>query len=317
MTRFQRRRFLQFASALGLALALGPLTPATRPSYAQAAPRKLALLIGIDEYINPQIRPLQGCVTDVELQRRLLRDRYGFADTDILTLTNGEATQGAILTAIEQHLVQQAQPGDVVVLHFSGHTTYIAAADCEASDCWMGVLLPTNAEPWEEGGMSPSYGITQVALEAALSPLATNNLTVVLDVLYGGSFAAQGEFSKGVLLAASLANQFSAEIPLEEGFAGAFTHTLTQHLWQQSGTESFAEVMASVIPATEALARQNRIVQTPIMVTARADDAQQPIYFMAPLVPTGTRPTTRPSARPFTRRNHDLDPWTRPRTSHR
>ncbi|MGG6242685.1 caspase family protein [Nodosilinea sp. AN01ver1] len=311
MTRFQRRRFLQFASAIGLAVGLGSLTPATRPSYAQAAPRKLALLIGIDEYTNPQIRPLRGCVTDVELQRRLLRDRYGFADTDILTLTNGEATREAILGAIAQHLVQQSQMGDVVVLHFSGHTTrdVIADGNCKSGDCWIGALLPTDAELW--GEEFPPSAITRSDLEAALSPLATNNLTMVLDVLYGGSFASNGSgfaqersFFKGVLLAASTVDQLSAEVRLEERYAGAFTHTLTQHLWQQSGTESFAEAMAAVIPATEALARENRIVQTPVLVTARADDAQQPIYFTAPLVPTETSPTTRPSARSVTRQNH-------------
>ncbi len=116
---------------------------------------------------------------------------------------------------------------------------------------------------------------------------------MVLDVLYGGSFAVQDQFSKGVLLAASMANQLSAEIRLEEGFAGAFTHALTQHLWQQSGTESFAEAMAAVTPATQALAEQNRIVQTPIIATASADYAQQPVYFMAPPLPARSRPSAR------------------------
>jgi hypothetical protein len=312
MTRFQRRRFLRLASATGLAVGISPWAASIRPSHAQATPRKLALLIGIEHYTHSQIRPLQGCVTDVELQQQLLQNRYGFDPSDILTLTNGEATREAMLTAIEQHLVQQAQPGDVVVLHFSGHATPIVIADdtCKSGDCVIGVLLPADADPWEEG-LAPPNGISRDDLEAALRPLATNNLTVVLDVLYGGSFAAQGQFFKGVLLAASLENQLAAEIRLEDRFAGVFTHTLTQHLWQQSETESFAEAMAAVTPATQALAERNEIVQTPIMATARAEDAQQPIYFTDPLVPTETRQTPTPSARLFRWRNPDLDPRTR------
>lgn len=92
----KRRKFLQEIScalaALGLAqeewLSLG------NPYYqalAQSKSRKLALLIGINQY--SQIPVLAGCVTDVELQRELLINRFGFAPADILTLTDKQATK--------------------------------------------------------------------------------------------------------------------------------------------------------------------------------------------------------------------------------
>ncbi|NJP22544.1 MAG: caspase family protein [Hydrococcus sp. CRU_1_1] len=52
-----------------------------RRTLAQTTNRKLALLVGIDRY--PQNRQLNGCVTDVELQRELLIARFGFKPQDI------------------------------------------------------------------------------------------------------------------------------------------------------------------------------------------------------------------------------------------
>jgi len=64
---------------------------------------------------------LNGCVTDVELQRELLIYRFGFLAADILILTDAQATRENIETAFVEHLTAQGKPGDVVVFHFSGY----------------------------------------------------------------------------------------------------------------------------------------------------------------------------------------------------
>ena len=88
-------------------------------ALAQPGSRKLGLLIGINQYQkNPA---LAGCLTDVELQRELLIHRFGFHPSDILTLTDEQASREQIETAFLKHLTEQAQPGDVVVFHFSGY----------------------------------------------------------------------------------------------------------------------------------------------------------------------------------------------------
>ncbi len=88
-------------------------------ALAQPTLRKLALLVGINQY--PSTQPLRGCLTDVELQRELLIHRFGFQEADILTLTEQQATREQIEAAFLEHLIKQAQPGDVVVFHFSGY----------------------------------------------------------------------------------------------------------------------------------------------------------------------------------------------------
>jgi hypothetical protein len=56
----------------------------------------------------------------VELQRELLIHRFGFHPSDILTLTDSQATRQNIETAFLEHLTEQAAAGDVVLFHFSG-----------------------------------------------------------------------------------------------------------------------------------------------------------------------------------------------------
>ncbi|MBF2058382.1 MAG: caspase family protein [Cyanobacterium sp. T60_A2020_053] len=120
--KFNRRLFLQSAS-LSLASLGGLFTRAPRRQYqkvlAQSTPRKLAFLVGINEYA--QGNKLKGCITDVELQKELLTYRFGFQNQDILTLTNQEASRENILIGFEEHLLKQAQENDVVIFHFSGY----------------------------------------------------------------------------------------------------------------------------------------------------------------------------------------------------
>ena len=91
-----------------------PLLEGYVQALAQPSGRKLALLVGINEY--PRTTALAGCVTDVELQQELLIHRFGFKAKDIVTLTNSQATREAIETAFIEHLTKQAKAGDVVVV---------------------------------------------------------------------------------------------------------------------------------------------------------------------------------------------------------
>jgi hypothetical protein len=47
--------------------------------------------------------------------------RFGFYPSDILTLSDQQASRQQIETAFLNHLTKQAQPGDLVVFHFSGY----------------------------------------------------------------------------------------------------------------------------------------------------------------------------------------------------
>ncbi|MEB3288339.1 MAG: caspase family protein [Leptolyngbya sp.] len=266
-----RRTFLQGASLTLGALGLGGSRLLWPAQYAQAlgkpARRKLALLIGINPYPDRSIGPtpgqdvaLKGCLTDVEMQRQLLIHRCGFAPQDILTLTNQAATRQGILNALDQHLVQQAQADDVVLLHFSGYGSQVrwVGNPSRTYRTWIPVdgRLPSSDQP-------ALNDLLEVEIAALLRRIATANLTTVIDAgsqdtgyLRWGNLrvrsrptvptgnlpepflgtvagAREGETPwPGLLLRANTPGNLVLEGPWDGFSAGLFTYALTQSLWE-------------------------------------------------------------------------------------
>jgi hypothetical protein len=94
-------------------------------AHAQTTPRKLALLVGISDYEQKRQTPPAwwslNCAPDLEAMKSVLVSRFGFADKDVLVLTDAKATKAGIVQAFEKQLIEQAKPGDIVAFHYSGH----------------------------------------------------------------------------------------------------------------------------------------------------------------------------------------------------
>jgi hypothetical protein len=118
MSNLTRRSLFQGTATTLTTIALSPLLTQATALLAQSAKRKLALLIGIDAYEDG--KALDGCNTDVDLQRELLIHRYGFNPIDIVELRDRNATYQNIIDEF-QKLIQKANPDDLIVFHFSGH----------------------------------------------------------------------------------------------------------------------------------------------------------------------------------------------------
>ncbi|XGV95427.1 MAG: caspase family protein [Leptolyngbya sp. BL-A-14] len=188
----KRRDFLQRSGLTLAALGVGDLSLTSivrRYQQVLAAPtqRKLALLIGINQYRSV---PLYGCVTDVELQRELLTHRFGFQPSDILTLTDQQATREAIATAFVDHLVEQARPGDVVVFHFSGYGGKVALSSAPASVQASSITQPslvTIDEPLKQEDGWVVDDLLADTLLLLLRSLPTDRVTTILDTSYAYS----------------------------------------------------------------------------------------------------------------------------------
>ncbi len=275
----KRRRFLQQVSgllaALGLAetewLSLG------NPYYqalAQTNSRKLALLIGINQY--PQSPALGGCVTDVELQTELLISRFGFVASDILTLTNEQASKDFIKAAFLDHLSKQAKTGDAVIFHFSGYGTRVNLANEEIAD-----LLKKSGIYSSENAIVPvdENNLLVETLLLLLRSLPTNRVTAVLDTSYYYpselkpsclQIRTRPELSLTtlpieelefiqqlktqlspvnntlILNATSQANQQAREFLFSNGSAGLFTYALTQYLWETFPAKTIRVILSHV-----------------------------------------------------------------------
>lgn len=179
----RRRSFLQqigwSLAALGLDQT-GLVRWGTRyqQALAQSTPRKLALLVGINQYLRGPT--LNGCLTDVELQRELLIHRFGFQNSDILILTEQQATREQIEAAFVAHLIEQVRPGDTVVFHFSGYGSLMGQG--LTPDARQRTLVPI------DGGTVGNPGaindLPEETLLLLLRSLQTDRISTILDTGY-------------------------------------------------------------------------------------------------------------------------------------
>jgi len=103
-------------------------------------PTKRALLIGVGRYAHlSPARQLAGPLPDVHTLAGLLRAAYAF---DAVTLlTDEQATRRGILDALAD-LVSAAQPGDLVLIHYSGHGSRVPDVHGDEPDGWDSSLVP-------------------------------------------------------------------------------------------------------------------------------------------------------------------------------
>ncbi len=123
----QRRSFLIQASGVMAGLWAGSaiVQPAqaagqdslpnpTQPNPSKPPLKKRAILLGIAQ--NAEASLAAEVLNDLLLQQQLLQLRYGFSESDIIQLTDNDATTDQVTSAIESHFVG----ADVGIFHVSG-----------------------------------------------------------------------------------------------------------------------------------------------------------------------------------------------------
>ncbi len=287
---------------------------------AHAATRR-ALLVGINVYrpdqairsqilrAKPSIAPrplgakgdatywrfddLDGAINDLKLVKGVL-ESFGF--DDIVTLSDQEATADAILSAMQKHLVDDAQPGDVRLFYYSGHGNHVrnrATAEQGGEDQ---TIVP--ADNWRNVPDIRDKEIARILLKGVQKGV---RITFIADSCHSGSLArggwngrgkartnsgraAQGEnplhepaaedpgemnpatgraidpAESGVLtLSAAQSNEEALEMDTEDGPHGAFTWALMRSL------RSPKEPMETVFQRAVATLHANAMAQVPVM----------------------------------------------------
>ncbi len=143
-----------------------------------------ALLIGVNDYQDPRIRDLRGCEDDVEATRRLLTDDYGFASGQIRVLIRGDASRAGILDAIDAWLVAGTQPGDRVLLYYSGHGSQkqCGADKPEEADGYDEILCAVDYNPETQANC-----VVDDELNERLRLLDGRNVLIIVDACHSGS----------------------------------------------------------------------------------------------------------------------------------
>lgn len=307
----KRRDFLQRAgwalAALGVSEA-GLLRLGDRyyQALAQPSPRKLALLVGINQY--PRTPALNGCITDVELQRELLIHRFGFKEGDILTLSDQQATRKQIETAFLKHLTEQAQSGDVIVFHFSGYGRRIQLET--SPENVLNSLVPVDGV-LQTSGLIAVNDLLEETLWLLLRSLPTDLVTTILDTSFmaPSTFRTgnlrirsrpqmiQGQISveelelqqqlqqnakrttiPGVVLAAAGSTQLATEMQWAGFSAGLFTYALTQYLWEATPATTVQASLSRVTGVIEQIVGKEQQPQ----LSGQKSLAQSEAYHLMP-----------------------------------
>jgi hypothetical protein len=142
-----------------------------------------AVMIGIN-YVGDNPGELRGCHYDALNMASYLKNCHGFTDDDfVLLLDDGKnipPTHKNIMNAFHK-LAADAQPGDALFVHFSGHGVRIPDDDGDEADGMDEALCPVD---YKKAGMIRDDDI----LEFLVVPLPRGvTMTAVMDCCHSGS----------------------------------------------------------------------------------------------------------------------------------
>ena len=277
------------------------------------AETRRALLVGIDKYDSPAgakpgpanairgsiqrvavkgkpERPpfysLDGAVSDMDAMKILLVDKFGFRGGDIKTLTNQDATADAILSAIQKHLIDNAQPGDVCLFYYAGHGSRMRNLSTPKQSGLDSTIVP--ADSWRGTPDIRDKELARLFRKAVKKGIA---LTIIADSCHSGSILrgalkmreAPGdtgfyvedppdrdqaghalpnpEDEGALVLSAAQDYQSAAEVSTDSGYHGAFTWALLQILRYSPENEPMSRIFERV----RALVQSRVPVQEPVM----------------------------------------------------
>lgn len=168
-----------------------------------ATSTRRALLIGIDDYTASRLGArayvegerdlpnLRGAVNDARLLKQMLVDTHAFDARNVITLTDQNATRGAIVGALND-LVRRSAAGDVVFFYFAGHGSQVANSRSAEADRLDESIVPADSR-------AGAPDIRDKELRAVFNRILDRDarLTVMLDNCHSAS-GARGSPARGV-----------------------------------------------------------------------------------------------------------------------
>jgi len=118
------------------------------PDTSNRAPRKKALIVGINKYRIPG-NDLNGCVNDAEIMYNLLTTQFKFDPTNVRVLVDERATKRGILERLEW-LLTGYKLGDELVFYYSGHGSQVRDRDGDELEDQLDEILCPYDLNWDD-----------------------------------------------------------------------------------------------------------------------------------------------------------------------
>jgi hypothetical protein len=136
-----------------------------------AIERKVALLIGINDYVDRRIPFLMGAIPDARAVRTLLEDRLGYE-----TILVENSSKETMLAALNK-LALESGPNDSVMVYFAGHGEVVPSTG-------MGYWLPSDSRIDK-----PESWISNTNIARLISLIGAKQMMLISDSCYSGTLA--------------------------------------------------------------------------------------------------------------------------------
>ncbi len=246
--------------------------------------KKLALLVGINEYLSPTIQDLAGCLNDVEDMKNLLIGKFEFPVENILALTNEKATRDAIVKAFQDHLIAKAEADDIVIFYYGGHGSQMPDSSGDEIDGRDETIVPHDSR---QGNI---FDISDDEINGLLHRLSqkTQNITFIFDSCHSGTSTRAAGLARDipaddrvpppppdyalstrgvsegendlrpenlnyVLISGCTSGESSYEYTFDGKAHGTLTYFLTQELRKAGAAATYRDVMDNVIGQVNAV----------------------------------------------------------------
>ncbi len=182
LIRQQRRSPLCLLLMLPLAFLLMEVTSATAATY--------ALLIGVNDYEDPEIDDLSGAVNDVNNLYEVLVRELAIPKDNIAVLKDCRATRARVVAELKK--LSKAKPQDTVIIHFSGHGSKLPDDDGDESERAGESRLDAHDEVlclYDTRKKSGKNALRDDELAGFLSAIEAAEVAVILDCCFAGGQA--------------------------------------------------------------------------------------------------------------------------------
>jgi hypothetical protein len=159
----------------------------------------MAVIVGINQFLDPNCPPLTACVADAKLLRDTLVARCGFEDSFTKLLTDdgkGIADQpiAETITSWVTRFAEPSIPDDTLLFYFSGH-----GIESDGETYLVGASAQNVPIPGETVKAKGSTGLVSLrAIRAVLDAAKARTKFVILDACHSGSTKSTGgTMSKG------------------------------------------------------------------------------------------------------------------------
>ena len=162
-------------------------------------PNKIALIVAVSKYPANSGWGELSSQNDVKLIKEALL-RQGFKEQNIAVVSDKQATLEGISKAMDQYLIQKAQPGDIAVFHFSGHGQQIEDDNGDEGDALDESIIPYDAPAEYRPG--PDKHFRDDLMSQKLSQLRSKlgekgSLLVLIDACHSGTMTRGGGRTRG------------------------------------------------------------------------------------------------------------------------